>query len=115
MSACDIEYVKAAGNYVELITGDRTVLMRTTLHDLSKQLHGAGFARVHRSVLVNALHVAAIRRGPRGRRIVRMRSGAQLPVGRQFDEEARTLAPGCRSSQTRAVRPAGIDGEAPRR
>jgi DNA-binding LytR/AlgR family response regulator len=35
--ACDIEYVKAAGNYVELITGDRTLLMRTTLHDLSAQ------------------------------------------------------------------------------
>ena len=38
--ACDIEYVKAAGNYVELVTGDRTLLMRTTLHDLSAQLYG---------------------------------------------------------------------------
>ena len=104
----DIEYVKAAGNYVELITGDRTLLMRTTLNDLGKQLRAAGFVRAHRSLLVNAQHVLAIRRGPRGRLIVRLRSGAQLPVGRQFEEEAR-------SSQKRAVRPASIDDEGSRR
>ena len=81
----DIEYVKSAGNYVELITGDRTLLMRTTLHDLCEQLREVGFVRVHRSLLVNAAHVVTIARGPRGRRVVKMRSGAKLPVGRQFD------------------------------
>lgn len=91
--AGEVEYVKAAGNYVELITGTRTLLMRTTLHELSGQLRGMGFVRVHRSVLVNAVHVQAVRRGPRGRRIVRVRSGAQLPVGRQFDQDAQTLQP----------------------
>jgi DNA-binding LytR/AlgR family response regulator len=98
--ASDIEYVKAAGNYVELITGDRTLLMRTTLQDLGHQLGAAGFVRVHRSLLVNPLHVVATRRGPRGRRLVALRSGAQLPVGRQFDENTAafvTTAP--RSSQ----------------
>ena len=86
--ACDIEYIKAAGNYVELVTGNRTSLMRTTLQDLSDQLAPIGFLRVHRSLLVNPLHVVAIRRGPRGRRVVEVRSGAQLPVGRQFGDNA---------------------------
>jgi LytTr DNA-binding domain-containing protein len=84
--ACDIEYVKAAGNYVELITGDRTLLMRTTLQDLHAQLGAAGFVQVHRSVLVNPLHVVATRRGQRGRRLIALRSGAELPVGRQFGD-----------------------------
>ena len=84
--ACDIEYVKAAGNYVELITGDRTLLMRTTLQDLNAQLGAAGFVQVHRSLLVNPLHVVATRRGARGRRLVALRSGAELPVGRQFGD-----------------------------
>jgi hypothetical protein len=84
--ACEIEYVKAAGNYVELITGDRTLLMRTTLQDLNAQLGAAGFVQVHRSLLVNPLHVVATRRGPRGRRLVALRSGAELPVGRQFGD-----------------------------
>ena len=91
--ACDVEYVKAAGNYVELITGDRTLLMRVTLHDLGEQLRAVGFVRVHRSLLVNALHVVAVARGPRGRRIVRMRGGAELPIGRQFDDTARAFDP----------------------
>jgi DNA-binding LytR/AlgR family response regulator len=89
--ASDIEYAKAAGNYVELITGDRTLLMRTTLHDLSAQLGGAGFVRVHRSLLVNPLHVVATRRGRRGRRLVALRCGAELPVGRQFGQNAAAL------------------------
>ena len=91
--ACDIEYVKAAGNYVELITGDRTLLMRTTLHDLREQLGLVGFVQVHRSLLVNSLHVVAARRGRRGREIVELRSGAELPVGRQFGVNAAAFVP----------------------
>lgn len=86
--AADIEYVKAAGNYVELIIGERTLLMRATLHDLGEQLRAAGFVRVHRSLLVNSLHVQAVRRGPRGRQLVKLNSGTELPVGRQFDVNA---------------------------
>lgn len=104
----DVEYVKAAGNYVELTTSDRTLLMRATLQELSEQLRGVGFVRVHRCVLVNALHVQAIRRGPGGRRTVTVRSGAQLPVGRQFDDDALATL---RSSQFHAVRPGSLDGE----
>lgn len=86
--ACEIEYVKAAGNYVELIIRDRTVLMRATLNDLAEQLRPSGFVRVHRSLLVNSLHVAAVRPGPRGRQLVKLHSGAELPVGRQFEGNA---------------------------
>jgi DNA-binding LytR/AlgR family response regulator len=83
--------VKAAGNYVELITGDRTLLMRATLHDLGEQLGAVGFVRVHRSLLVNSLQVLAVRRGPRGRQRVKLNSGAELPVGRQFDGSMRAF------------------------
>jgi DNA-binding LytR/AlgR family response regulator len=86
--ACDIEHIKAAGNYVELITGNRTLLMRRTLQELSDELRAVGFLRVHRSVLVNPLYVVAIRRRRRGRRVVEMRSGAELPIGRQFGDNA---------------------------
>jgi DNA-binding LytR/AlgR family response regulator len=89
--AADIEYVRAAGNYVELITGDRTLLMRATLHDLGEQLGAVGFVRVHRSLLVNSLQVQAVRRGPRGRQLVKLNSGAELPVGRQFDGNTRAF------------------------
>jgi DNA-binding LytR/AlgR family response regulator len=89
--AADIEYVRAAGNYVELITGDRTLLMRATLQDLCGQLGEVGFVRVHRSLLVNSLRVSAVRRGPRGRQLVKLNSGEELPVGRQFDGNTRAF------------------------
>ena len=90
---CDIEYIKAAGNYVEVMTDGRTLLMRMTLHDLGEQLHAVGFVRVHRSLIVNVLHVVAARRGPRGRQVVKLNGGAQLPVGRQFNGNVRSLFP----------------------
>jgi DNA-binding LytR/AlgR family response regulator len=96
--ACDIEYVKAAGNYVELITGDRTLLMRVTLQELSEQLGLVGFVRVHRSLLVNSLHVVAARRRSGGRGVVELRSGTELPVGRQFGDNAATFVPTARRS-----------------
>ncbi len=89
--AADVEYVRAAGNYVELITGDRTLLMRATLHELGEQLSAVGFVRVHRSLLVNSLQVMAVRRGPRGRQLVKLKSGEELPVGRQFDGSTRAF------------------------
>ncbi len=89
--AADIEYVRAAGNYVELITGDRTLLMRATLHDLGEQLGAVGFVRVHRSLLVNSLQVLSVRRGPRGRQLVKLNSGEELPVGRQFEGSTRAF------------------------
>jgi DNA-binding LytR/AlgR family response regulator len=91
--ASDIEHVKAAGNYVELVTGDRTLLLRTTLQDLGAELSRVGFVRVHRSLLVNARHVLATHRGARGRRTLKMRSGTELPVGRQFKDDLDTLLP----------------------
>ncbi len=89
--AADIEYVRAAGNYVELITAARTLLMRATLHDLGKELGRVGFVRVHRSLLVNSLQVLAVRRGPRGRQLIKLNSGEELPVGRQFDGNTRAF------------------------
>ncbi len=102
LRAYDIEYVRAAGNYVELINSDRTLLLRATLHEVNEQLGAVGFVRMHRSLLVNSLHVVAIRQAPRGRRIVELRSGAVLPVGRQFDGNAHAFVTISRRSSQRS-------------
>ena len=48
----DILLVNAAGNYVEIELGNRTLLHRATLAGLEAEL-GGRFARIHRSRLVN--------------------------------------------------------------
>jgi DNA-binding LytR/AlgR family response regulator len=87
----EIDYVKAAGNYVELATGDRTLLLRSTLRDLEGRLEAAGFERVHRSVLVNRSAIAGLRRDPKGRLTLKLKTGLELPIGRRYAERARML------------------------
>jgi len=57
----DISYVEAAGNYVEFHTAAKTHLVRGTLASWEARLSARGFARVHRSRLVNRAKIAALR------------------------------------------------------
>jgi DNA-binding LytR/AlgR family response regulator len=75
----EIEYVKAAGNYVELFALGRSWLLRTTLTRLATELEACGFSRVHRSILVNRRHVSV---WDREQRRLRLTSGVELPLGR---------------------------------
>jgi hypothetical protein len=79
-----IEWIAAAGNYIELHAFARQALVRTTLHEAEAALP---LVRVHRSVLVNPRHVARLER--RDGRIVAVltASGRRLPVGRSYARE----------------------------
>jgi hypothetical protein len=81
--APDVDWVKAAGNYLELHTGGRCDLVRKTLTRFASE--GADrFLRIHRSVLVNRDRIAGLEQRPRGRLVLRLRDGRTLPVGRGF-------------------------------
>lgn len=88
-----IDYVRAAGNYVELVSNGRPILLRATLHEVEARLAPAGFTRIHRSLLVNAARVARLQRDARKLPAVRLQCGTVLPVGRRYVEAARVLAP----------------------
>jgi LytTr DNA-binding domain len=96
VSAADIDYIKAAGNYVELFGYGRSWLLRATLHEMAAKLDTDGFARVHRSMLVNRGRVLSVVRSGQ-RQWLAMRCGERLPVGRQYLHVAQTFvtdAPG---------------------
>jgi len=83
LPARDIDWVKAAGNYLELYTGERSHLVRKTLKGFAAE--GADrFLHIHRSVLVNRDRIAGLELQPRGRLVVRLQDGRTLPVGRGF-------------------------------
>ena len=77
--ATRIDWVRAAGNYVELKIGDRVVLHRTTLSAAERELGERGFVRIHRSILVRRDHIARIR----GEDVV-LRDGTHLKVGKRY-------------------------------
>jgi hypothetical protein len=59
---CSIEWVSAAGNYVELHAGGRSIVERASLSALETHLAPFGFVRIHRSLLVRRDRIARIRR-----------------------------------------------------
>jgi hypothetical protein len=61
LAPSEITHVEAAGNYVEFHTAGKTHLVRGTLASWEAQLTARGFARVHRSRLINRASIAAMR------------------------------------------------------
>ncbi|HEY9219334.1 MAG TPA: LytTR family DNA-binding domain-containing protein [Phenylobacterium sp.] len=80
----DIEWIEAAGNYVEVHTPAKQVLHRAPLSRLEQELAGSGLVRIHRSRLVNRAQVAEIEAKPTGDFDVVLRSGQRLGGSRRF-------------------------------
>jgi DNA-binding LytR/AlgR family response regulator len=84
-----VEWVEAQGDYVRLHVGDENHLVRVALGALEERWAGAGFARAHRSVLVNLGHVREVR-SDGGRWSVVTTGGTRLPVSRRQARDLRT-------------------------
>jgi len=74
-----IDWVRAAGNYIELRAGKRTIVHRSSIaaaeHDLSRH----GFVRIHRSTLVRRDRIARVR--PEDVVLV---DGTHLKIGKRY-------------------------------
>lgn len=86
LAPADITHVEAAGNYVEFHTVGRTHLVRGTLASWEAQLTARGFARVHRSRLVNRARISAIRPTPSGDVEITLDTGGVLAGSRRYRE-----------------------------
>lgn len=80
----DILAITSAGNYVEFALEDgRRLLMRKSLSALESDLEGRGFVRIHRSWLVNAARVTALK--PEGSGDYEISLGdLEVPLSRRF-------------------------------
>ena len=75
-----IVFIRATGSQSEVhLEGGRSILVSRTLAHWEERLPSRRFARVHRSTLVNLLHVLAIERQPNQTYLVRLR-GLEEPV-----------------------------------
>lgn len=78
-----IDWAAAAGNYVEIAWGPRTLLHRSTLAALAEEL-GPGFARIHRGRLVRRAAVRSVETDRSGDFTVTLENGATLRGGRRY-------------------------------
>ena len=82
-SAADIEWIKAAGNYVEVRQKGRTLLHRVTMQSLEQSLDPAKFVRIHRQVIVNTDFVdCQLGSGAGG--TIRLKDGTTFKIGGRY-------------------------------
>ena len=80
----DIDCIEAAGVYVSLHVGGRTLLHRATLQDLVDRLDPMRFVRVHRSAVVNIESIVQLEAQSHGEFDVLLRHGGRTRVSRTY-------------------------------
>jgi LytTr DNA-binding domain len=80
-----IDWVRAAGNYVEIHFHGRTKLLRATLRETAAVLPTDQFVQIHRSVIVNRARIEKVE----GNQRVRMNDGATFTIGDAYRSNLR--------------------------
>jgi hypothetical protein len=74
-----IDWVQAAGNYVELRAAQRTIVHRSPIGSIERKLAAHGFVRIHRSTLVRRDRIARVRTED-----VVLHDGTHLKIGKRY-------------------------------
>jgi len=94
VSLSDILAVASAGNYVEFVLRDgRKLLMRSPLSGVESELAPRGFLRTHRSWLINASKMTALKPEGSGDYTVELEN-ISVPLSRRFPEALSKLKRG---------------------
>ena len=87
-----IDWIRAAGNYVELKCGDRLLMRRMTMRSAEAATRSADFVRVHRSIILRRSIIRGF--AGRGRSQLLLATGETLPVGDSYRPRVeRLIAP----------------------
>jgi len=86
VDADDIRLAKAAANYVEIETVNKTLLIRSTLRELDRLLTAAGnnHIRIHRSCLVHKGVISELHPNGNGSASIKLSGGQILQVSRSY-------------------------------
>jgi two-component system LytT family response regulator len=91
----DVEWIGAAGDYVELHVGGRSFLLRETMASLGQRLDPTKFLRIHRSRMVQSRGILELRSIEKREFIVKLADGSEHRSSRTYaDQLERWLASG---------------------
>nr|WP_285222285.1 MULTISPECIES: LytTR family DNA-binding domain-containing protein [unclassified Lysobacter] len=79
-----VTWISADGDYAVLHAGERTYIVRESLHQLAVQLDPVRFVRVHRSSIVRLDQVAEFQPLTNRDALVRLRDGTPVRVSRTY-------------------------------
>jgi hypothetical protein len=89
VAANDIEWLQAAGNYVNLRVRGHDYPLRSTIAGIETRLDPRRFTRIHRSYIVSLDQVASIEPLDTGDARVHMKDGSALPCSRRYRQDLR--------------------------
>lgn len=75
----DVLYIKADGNFVQIVTNDQIYMPTSTITKLEEKLKADVFLRVHRSFLVHRNAILKITKNE-----LVLRNGQEIPIGEQY-------------------------------
>jgi two-component system LytT family response regulator len=84
IAPADIDWIGAAGDYTELHVGAKVWLMRESMTALEAKLGALGFARIHRSAMVNTDRVVELKALDDGEYTVVLRDRTPLKLSRHY-------------------------------
>jgi two-component system, LytTR family, response regulator len=87
LGAAEIDWVEAYGDYVRLHIGQQSHLLRSTLTEMEQRLKPEGFARIHRSRLVNLDRIREFNTISGTELLIVLKNGAQLNASPTYLKE----------------------------
>jgi two-component system LytT family response regulator len=80
----EIDWVEAAGDYVTLHVGKKSLLSGETISEMEQKLQAKGFTRIHRSTIVNIDRIAEMHPLDNGEYRLLLRDGTDLKLSRSY-------------------------------
>ena len=91
LSVEQVDWIEAAGNYVEIHAASETHLIRATLDAIQQKLDDRAFVRISRSHVVRIGAIAKLQPWSHGDLRVQLNNGVVLPWSRRFRDNFETL------------------------
>ena len=90
----EIDWISAAGHYLELHVGSEKHLIREQLNRLEAKLDPEKFVRIHRSIIVNLDSIKSLHPLFNGDHLVILNNGQELNLSRTYHEKLMALLAG---------------------
>jgi two-component system LytT family response regulator len=87
----DVDWIEAAGNYVELHIGTESHLLRETMNKLESRLDPKLFLRIHRRLIVNVERIRQLEGVSHGEYVVVLKDGTRLGSSRGYRDGVQRL------------------------
>jgi two-component system LytT family response regulator len=87
----DIEWIEAAGNYVNVHAKHGKHFVRETMNSIEGKMPRGRFMRIHRSTIVNLARVKEVKTGVNGEYVVLMQNGEALRLSRGYRNQLQRL------------------------